>query len=73
MSNDFNSSNLDEQKRRKAENFKLNIRDTGSADYPQADSAEEINSYSGQDVKEQIAKESKRSLKKKKRKRKKRA
>lgn len=65
MSNDFNTPNLDEQRRRKAENFTLNIGDD-SAVNSGSGSAEEITSYSGQDVKEQIARESKRSLKKKK-------
>ena len=67
MSNDINSSNLDEQRRRKAENFRLNIHDNDiQSDSSNQPPAEEITSYSGQDVKEQIAKESKRSLKKKK-------
>ena len=66
MSNDFMSPNPDEQRRKKADNFRLNIRGDESRDDYSGSSAEEINSYSGQDVKEQIAKESKRSLKKKK-------
>lgn len=67
MSNDINSSNLDEQRRRKAENFRLNIHGNDiQSDSSNQPPAEEITSYSGQDVKEQIAKESKRSLKKKK-------
>ena len=65
MSNDINSSNLNEQRRKRAEEFRLNISDDGSGDV-ESSPAEEINSYSGDDVKEQIAKESKRSLKKKK-------
>lgn len=59
MSNEINNDALQEQRRKKAENFHLQINGTD------AGSTEEINSYSGQDVKEQIARESKRSLKKK--------
>lgn len=56
---------LEEQRRRKAENFHLNIRD----DYDEEgentyDEYDEINSYSGQDVKEEIARQSKNALKK---------
>lgn len=51
----------------KAESFHLNIQDNydddGSFSY---DEPEELNSYSGQDVKEQIARESKNALKKRK-------
>ena len=64
MSNEVNNSNLEEQRRRKAEDFRVSFRDDGSD--IESSSAEEINSYSGDDVKQQIAKESKRSLKKKK-------
>ena len=66
MSNDNQFSELEEQRRKKADSFHLDIRD----DYDEAgDSSsgepEEISSYSGEDVKVQIARESKRSLKKK--------
>lgn len=65
MSNDNNNS-LEEQRRRKAESFRLNIRD----DYDDEGAGmefepEEISSYSGEDVKDQIARESRRSLKRK--------
>ena len=63
MSNDTYQE-FEEQRRKKAENFKLNIRDDG--DYPDAppvSEPEEISSYSGEDVKDQIARESKKSLK----------
>ena len=59
MSNEINNDELNEQRRKKAENFHMEIQDNSFG------GAEEINSYSGQDVKEQIARESKRSLKKK--------
>lgn len=51
---------LEAQRRRKAENFHLNIQE----DYEEYENYEpdEINSYSGQDVKEQIARESKQAL-----------
>ena len=66
MSNDNQFSDLEEQRRKKADGFQLNIRD----DYDEAGDStsgepEEISSYSGEDVKVQIARESKRSLKKK--------
>ena len=63
---DNSRRDFEEQRRRKAENFHLSISD----DYDYSESSgepEEINSYSGQDVKEQIAKESKKSLKKRQR------
>ena len=67
MSNENNRSSLDEQRRKRAENFRLNIQedydsDGGGSRFAESD---ELNSYSGQDVKDQIARESKRSLKKK--------
>lgn len=64
-----NQSNLEEQRRRKAENFRLNIQETYDDEYDYesyADGPSELNSYSGQDVKEQIERESKKSLKIKK-------
>ena len=64
--NDNSRREFEAQRRKKAENFHLSIADNyddgGNARQP-----EEINSYSGQDVKEQIAKESKKSLKKRQR------
>ncbi len=64
-------NNFDEQRRKKAENFRLNIADEGDAKDSSAGSSQEINSYSGQDVKEQIARESQKSLRKRKREQKK--
>ena len=66
LENNNNSRrNLEEQRRMKAESFHLNIQDNyddeGGYGY---DEPEELNSYSGQDVKEQIARESKNALKK---------
>lgn len=65
MSTDNNNHGLEEQRRRKAENFKLNIRDNYDDDGTSYGSSEpeEISSYSGEEVKDQIARESKRSLK----------
>ncbi len=70
MNEDFynNNRSLEEQRRRKAENFRLNIQDDiddvdGTDDF--YDSSE-LTSYSGEDVKEQIERESKKSLKRKK-------
>lgn len=67
MSNENNRPSLEEQRRRKAENFRLNIRDNYDdfGDIGEESGREEISSYSGEDVKVQIARESKRSLKKK--------
>ena len=65
MSNDNNFNSLEEQRRRKAESFRLNISDNYDDDGVRGSSEpEEISSYSGEDVKHQIARESKRSLKK---------
>ena len=68
MSFDNNSrKNFDEQRKRRAENFRLNISDNYDDDgASQNNEPAEINSYSGQDVKEQSARESKNALKKKK-------
>ena len=69
MSNDnnINSNSLEEQRRRKADNFRLRIQDdyddVGESGFN--DEPEEISSYSGEDVKDQIARESRRSLKRK--------
>ena len=67
MSNDKNNYGLEEQRRKKAENFKLNIRDNYDDDGSETGGSagpEEISSYSGEEVKDQIARESKKSLKK---------
>lgn len=65
--NNFTQNNLEQQRRRRAENFHLNISDNydddGENNYSRS---EELNSYSGQDVKDKIAKQSKNALKKKK-------
>ena len=70
MSLDNNNShrNLEEQRKRRAENFQLNIQDNYDDEGLNSYNSEpaELNSYSGQDVKEQIARESKNALKKKK-------
>ncbi len=69
---DYNESeqNLSEQRRRRVEQFKLNINEddvNDNFDDNSADERSEINSYSGQDVKEKMARNSKQVLKKKKR------
>ena len=51
---------LEAQRRRKAENFHLHIQEDDE-EYENYE-PDEINSYSGQDVKEQIARESKQAL-----------
>lgn len=59
---------LEEQRRRKAAQFKLRI-DAESENFDdaeEADESSELNSYSGQDVREQIERNSKQALKKKK-------
>ena len=66
-----NGQSFKEQRRRKAENFRLNISDNYDAVDSYDREPEEINSYSGQDVKEQIARESKKSLKKRRKQQKK--
>ena len=67
MSNDMNNHGLEDERRRKAENFRLNIRDNYDDDgssYASESEPEEISSYSGEDIKDQIARESRKSLKK---------
>lgn len=64
------SRDFEQQRRRKAENFHLSISDDYD-DSGEERRPEEINSYSGQDVKKQIEKESKKSLKKRQREQKK--
>lgn len=62
--NENDQLSFDEIRRQKAENFHLNITDgTQKEDKP----PQEINSYSGQDVKEQIARESMKSERKRQR------
>lgn len=67
----FNMSEqeLNAQRRRRAENFKLNIDESEYEDDNLVKSEDEpsnLNSYSGQDVKKQMARESKQVLKQKK-------
>lgn len=68
MNNDNNYRySVEQERRRKAENFRLNISEDYDEHYDEVSSQpEEINSYSGQDVKKQIARDSKKELKKKK-------
>ena len=61
--NDNDRQQFDEQRRKKAENFHLVIEDKGASD-SSARQPEEIHSFSGQDVKEKIARKSQKSLKK---------
>ena len=61
--NDNDRQRFDEQRRRKAENFHLVIDEKANAASVDRE-PEEINSYSGQDVKEKIARKSQKSLKK---------
>ena len=68
----FNMSEqeLNAQRRRRAENFKLNIDESEYEDdnfVKSEDEPSNLNSYSGQDVKKQMARESKQVLKQKKR------
>lgn len=66
--NDYEQE-LSEQRRRRAENFKLSIDENNFDDTSYEDTfsePSEINSYSGQEVREQMAKQSRHALKKKK-------
>lgn len=61
---------LSEQRRKRADEFRLNISDSNFDDisYDNSDSGpSELNSYSGQDVREQMARDSRHALKQKKR------
>lgn len=64
--NNDNNTDFELQRRRKADNFHLNIQDDFIASSERKNSFDELNSYSGQDVKDQIARNSKKSLKRKK-------
>ena len=68
MSEDNNIQNLEEKRRQKAKNFTLNIHDDilDEPAEPANNEPQELNSYSGEDVKAQMAKDSKQALKKKK-------
>ena len=71
MEQNQNNRSVEEQRRRRAENFRMNVSGGYDSDNPSDREPQEINSYSGQDVKEQIARESKKSLKKREREQKK--
>ena len=65
--NNNTQRDVEEQRKRRAESFHLNINDNYDDDSSYGNQEpEELNSYSGQDVKEQIARESKNALKKRK-------
>lgn len=68
MSEENNIQNLEEKRRQKAKSFTLNIQDDIYDESAKTENKEpeELNSYSGEDVKEQMAKNSKQALKKKK-------
>ena len=68
MSEENNIQNLEEKRRQKAKSFTLNIQDDiyDESAKTENNEPEELNSYSGEDVKEQMAKNSKQALKKKK-------
>lgn len=68
MSEDNNIQNLEEKRRQKAKNFTLNIHGDilDEPAEPANNEPQELNSYSGEDVKAQMAKDSKQALKKKK-------
>lgn len=67
-----NHPNLEEERRKKAENFRLNIPDRDNYDDynymdDYDDETSELNSYSGEDVRQQIERQSRHALKKQKR------
>ena len=65
--NNFSQKDFEQQRRQKAENFHLNIRDNYDEEFGNSYSeSDELNSYSGEDVKEEIARQSKNALKKQK-------
>ena len=68
MSEENNIQNLEEKRRQKAKSFTLNIQDDiyDESAKTENNEPEKLNSYSGEDVKEQMAKNSKQALKKKK-------
>lgn len=68
MNEENNIQNLEEKRRQKAKSFTLNIQDDiyDESAKTENNEPEELNSYSGEDVKEQMAKNSKQALKKKK-------
>ena len=65
--NNKNRHSIEARRRQRAENFRLNIAEGYDSEEYVDREPEEINSYSGQDVKEQIARESQKSLKKRQR------
>ena len=68
MSEENNIQNLEEKRLQKAKSFTFNIQDDiyDESAKTENNEPEELNSYSGEDVKEQMAKNSKQALKKKK-------
>ena len=68
MNEENNIQNLEEKRRQKAKSFTLNIQDDiyDESAKTENNEPEELNSYSGEDVKEQMEKNSKQALKKKK-------
>ena len=66
MNEENNIQNLEEKRRQKAKSFTLNIQDDiyDESAKTENNEPEELNSYSGEDVKEQMAKNSKQALKK---------
>lgn len=69
--NNFTPQSLEEQRRRKAESFQLNIKDEDYGDDRSVSEADELNSYSGQEARNEIARKSKTALKKLKKEKKK--
>ena len=65
MSEENNIQNLEEKRRQKAKSFTLNIQDDiyDESAKTENNEPEELNSYSGEDVKEQMAKNSKQATK----------
>ncbi len=64
----FNNRNIEAQRRKRAENFRLNIQDNfdDASDDNGYSEPSEINSYSGEEAREKIARDSKNALKRKK-------
>lgn len=64
--NNDNNMDFEAQRRQKAENFHLNIQNDFDPISDENDGYDELNSFSGQDVKEQIARDSEKTLKRRK-------
>lgn len=69
--NEYTTQSLDEQRRKKAENFRLHISEDDYGVDSASGEAEELNSYSGQEARDEIARKSKTALKKLKKEKKK--